>query len=97
MSRMEKKIICVGEKTGQLEIFLKINKRAGSNNSRGWNISLKINKPVYASISDLRVPNNNAPWLLKLCIFFKLFKLVCRKLICTKMFSLLLQLFILYD
>ena len=25
--------ICVGEKTGRLEIFLKINKRGGSNNS----------------------------------------------------------------
>ena len=30
---MEKISICVGEKTGRLEIFLKINIRGGSNNS----------------------------------------------------------------
>ena len=31
--RVEIFFICVGEKTGRLEIFLKINKRGGSNNS----------------------------------------------------------------
>ena len=47
--------ICVGEKTGRLEIFLKIiNGEAQITAGRVENF-LKINKQVYPSIWDLRV------------------------------------------
>ena len=42
MGRMEKRFICVGEKTKRLETFLNIDKRGGSKQWVGWKISSKL-------------------------------------------------------